>query len=566
MAYAALATDYDGTIAHDGVVDAPTRTALERLKAAQRRLILVTGRELTDLERVLPGLDLFDRIVAENGALLFDPATRTRRALAPPPPAAFAERLRARGVSPLSVGEVIVATWEPNETAVLEAIRELGLDLQIVFNKGAVMVLPAGVHKGTGVAAALADLGLSPLDCVGVGDAENDLPLLRACGISVAVGNALPAVKDAAALAVPGARGEGVAQLVDRLLADDLAGDEAHAPAQHVDLLRDADGGAVTTRPRRDVLLLAGVSGGGKSTLTLGLLERLGAGGFQYCVVDPEGDYEGALPAVRFGSPESAPDLSHVVAALRNPANSVQVNLLGVALDHRPAFFRSLLPELLRLRAAASRPHVVVVDEAHHLLPADWDPGEAMLPGCLEGFLFVTVHPDRLAARVLRCVDRVLVVGSRPAETAEPFRALHDLATPDAPDRLPDGRVLTASRDGGWQIAEAIPGQGHRIRHSRKYAEGRLGEDVSFYFRGPEAKLNLRAHNLMLFTQIASGVDLDTWEHHRRAGDYSRWIGGAIKDAALAEQIAGIERGDAPAEDAREAVRRAIEARYTLPA
>jgi HAD superfamily hydrolase (TIGR01484 family) len=76
MHYAALATDYDGTIAHDGVVDAPTIAALEKLKAAQRRLILVTGRELDDLARVCDRLDLFDRIVAENGALLYGPATR----------------------------------------------------------------------------------------------------------------------------------------------------------------------------------------------------------------------------------------------------------------------------------------------------------------------------------------------------------------------------------------------------------------------------------------------------------------------------------------------------------
>ena len=267
-----------------------------------------------------------------------------------------------------------------------------------------------------------------------------------------------------------------------------------------------------------------------------------------------------------YAVPEAAPDLRHITEALRDPSDSAHVNLLGVALEERPAFFRSLLPELLRLRGSVARPHFVVVDEAHHLLPADWDPGEAMLPGCLEGFLFITVHPDRLSSRVLRCIDRMLIVGSKPAETAEPFRALHDLPRPDAPDRLADGQVLTAAREGGWQIARAIPGQGQRIRHSRKYAEGRLGDDTSFYFRGPKQRLNLRAHNLTLFTQIASGVDLDTWEHHRRAGDYSRWIGNSIKDEALAAEIADIERGDKPPEEAREAIRQAIESRYTLPA
>ena len=140
--FRALATDYDGTIAHDGIVDDSTLAALKRLKQAGRKLVMVTGRELPDLERVCPDLDLFDRIVAENGALLYTPATKDQRPLGPPPPEAFVSRLRTLGIQPLSVGSVIVATWEPNETAVLEAIRDLGLDLQIIFNKGAVMVLP----------------------------------------------------------------------------------------------------------------------------------------------------------------------------------------------------------------------------------------------------------------------------------------------------------------------------------------------------------------------------------------------------------------------------------------
>jgi HAD superfamily hydrolase (TIGR01484 family) len=110
MKYLVLATDYDGTIAHDGVVDADTITALERLRASSRRLILVTGRELPDLHRVMPRLDLFDRVAAENGALLYRPRSKEERVLANPPPARFIERLEQMPVSPLSLGRVIVAT------------------------------------------------------------------------------------------------------------------------------------------------------------------------------------------------------------------------------------------------------------------------------------------------------------------------------------------------------------------------------------------------------------------------------------------------------------------------
>ena len=137
MYFLALATDYDGTLAADGAVSAEAMAALQRFKASGRRVILVTGREIPDLLKVMPDLSVFDRIVAENGGLLYDPATGMERLLAQPIPAVFADRLRALGVAPLSVGRVVVATWGPHEATVLAVIRELGLELQIVFNKGA---------------------------------------------------------------------------------------------------------------------------------------------------------------------------------------------------------------------------------------------------------------------------------------------------------------------------------------------------------------------------------------------------------------------------------------------
>src|SRR5437867_10709727 len=198
MRYFALATDYDGTLAHDGVVGPETLEALQRLRATGRMLLLVTGRELPDLLRAFPQVDLFDRVIAENGALIYSPATREEQLLGEAPPAAFVEALRAQAIRPLSVGRVIVATWHPNETIVLKTIRDLGLELQVIFNKGAVMVLPPGINKAAGLSAALAQLGLSPHNVVGIGDAENDHAFMRLCECSVAVSNALPMVQERA--------------------------------------------------------------------------------------------------------------------------------------------------------------------------------------------------------------------------------------------------------------------------------------------------------------------------------------------------------------------------------
>ena len=221
MYFLALATDYDGTLAEDGVVAPSTVTALESFKKTGRRVVLVTGRELEDLERVFERMDIFDRIVAENGALLYNPSTLEQRLLVPPPPAAFVEALKQRRVEPLSVGHAIIATVQPNETKVLQAIRDLGLEYQIIFNKGAVMVLPTGMNKAAGLRAALAELHLSPHNVVGVGDAENDLAFLRACGCAAAVANALESVKAAADIRLRGKRGEGVVELMELICRED---------------------------------------------------------------------------------------------------------------------------------------------------------------------------------------------------------------------------------------------------------------------------------------------------------------------------------------------------------
>jgi hydroxymethylpyrimidine pyrophosphatase-like HAD family hydrolase len=123
----------------------------------------------------------------------------------------------------LWVGQVVVSTSESNAAIVHSAILDLGLNLQITLNMKSLMVLPVGVSKASGLRGALAQLGLSPFDCVGVGDAENDLAFLDVCGLPVAVANALPSVKGRAAFVTTGARGAGVAELIDQLLTTDLA-------------------------------------------------------------------------------------------------------------------------------------------------------------------------------------------------------------------------------------------------------------------------------------------------------------------------------------------------------
>src|SRR5688572_12070413 len=220
MTFDALATDYDGTLAHDGVVDEPTVDALGRARRAGIKLLLVTGRELSDLFNTFAHSAAFDVVVAENGAVLYHPSTEAVEVLAPAPPAALVERLTNLHI-PLSVGHSIIATVTPHEHEVLAAIRDLQLEWHVIFNKGSVMALPANITKATGLGPALAALGVSAERTVGIGDAENDQAFLRACGLAVAVANALPTVKELAHVVCAGARGEGVVELIDAWLAGD---------------------------------------------------------------------------------------------------------------------------------------------------------------------------------------------------------------------------------------------------------------------------------------------------------------------------------------------------------
>jgi hydroxymethylpyrimidine pyrophosphatase-like HAD family hydrolase len=570
MRYLALACDYDGTLAAAGLVAPETVAALERLRASGRHLLLVTGRELDDLLVVCPHVPLFDRVVAENGAVLYHPARREATQQSAPPPEAFIRALHARGVAPLSIGRVIVATWEPQETAVLEVIRDLGLELQVTFNKGAVMVLPAGVTKATGLAAALRDLGLSPHNTVGVGDAENDHAFLHLCECAVAVANALPMVQAGADVVTQHPGGAGVMELVERLLASDLDELEPRLTRHHLLLGTREDGQEVRVSPYGGPLLLAGTSGSGKSTLATGFLERLVAAGYQCCILDPEGDYDTFEGAVVLGDHQRAPTIAEALRLLEPPEQQLVINLLGLPLEDRPAFFTMLLARLQELRARTGRPHWLVVDEAHHLLPAAWQLASPVLPRPLPGLLLITVHPDQIAPTVLTAVDLIIAVGATPEHTLAACSVALGRPSPlITPVVLEPGEALVWP----WRITPqpfrllSAPGRIERQRHQRKYAEGELGPDKSFYFRGPEGALNLRAQNLVLFLQLADGVDDATWLYHLRQEDYSRWFREAIKDEDLAVEAAQIEaHGGTSPDITRARIRAAVAQRYTLPA
>lgn len=570
MRYLALVTDYDGTLATDGQVAAATVSALERIRLSGRRAILITGRRLDDLLAIFPHVQLFDYVVAENGALVYAPPTKETIRLGKPPPAEFIERLKNLGVDRIEVGQVIVATWLPHHTRVLQAIQELGLELLIIFNKAAVMVLPAGVNKATGLDYALRKLGLSFHEAVGIGDAENDHSFLQRCECAVAVANAVPSVRRLAALVMQGKAGQGVVELVGELIADDLARLEGRLSQHLIAIGLCTDGTAVTVSPYGMNILIAGPSGSGKSTITAGIVERLIEQSYQVCIVDPEGDYGTLREVITLGDRQRSASLNEMLSILEDPKVSLNVNLLGVPLAERPEYFGQLFANLRVLRTRTGRPHWVVLDEAHHLLPIEWGYRADILLQKFGEMVLVTVHPEHLPPPILALIDVVIAIGPSPDRTLGKFSNVtgHTLVWPEGLKYQNNHAVVWFPRHGDSEPPfpmHIIPPRHDRIRHRRKYAEGNMRYH-SFYFRGPEGRHNLRAQNLTIFSQIAEGIDEETWLFHLHRGDYSRWFRDAVKDPYLADQAARIEqRQNLHPAETRHLMRRLIESRYTLP-
>jgi HAD superfamily hydrolase (TIGR01484 family) len=569
LRYTALAFDYDGTLASDGKVPGHVVEVLRKVKQSGRKLLIVSGRILEDLEKVFPHLDLFDKVVVENGAVIYTPSTRETRLLAEPAPPALVEALAKIGAQP-AVGLSIVATWTPFENATMQAIQTLGLEHAVIFNKGAVMVLPSGVNKASGLKAALDELGLSPHNCIGVGDAENDHAMMSLCEFSCAVANALPAVKERADMVTNGDHGDGVLEMCEHLLTTDLV---ERAPLRHRLVLGREKSTAselfCSTYGAR--VLICGSSGSGKSTATTAVLEKLAQQNYQLAIVDPEGDYETFEHAVLLGTPDHAAALEEVSQALTSADNNVLINLLGVKLEDRPEYFLSLVGRLQEIRAVSGRPHWIVLDEVHHLLPAEFQRFADVIPNEPPAMLMVTVNPKSVCPDALQLVDVFVAMGDDAYDLLNTFADLTGRPRPHVRRvELQQSEAVVWFTETGEPpvVAEIdIAHTQERKRHKRKYAAGELPEDCSFYFRGPDNKLNLRAQNLHIFAQIADGVDDQTWSFHLHRHDYSTWFDKQIKDETLTKEARAIE--DNPglsAKESREAMRALIERLYTAAA
>jgi HAD superfamily hydrolase (TIGR01484 family) len=412
-------------------VDEETIAALERFIRSGRRLIMVTGRQLGELMAIFPQFKLFERIVAENGALVYDPATGTETLLTEGPKPEFLEALRGHGVTHLAVGKAIVATWEPHEVAVLRTIQEMGLELQVIFNKGAVMILPTGVTKASGLKAALAQMGLSRHNAVGVGDAENDHALLALCECSAAVANALPALKERADLVTAGDHGSGVRELMERMLDNDLADLEPKL-VRHLLSLGDGKAPPVLLTPYGGTTVVAGPAPAGRLPLAAAVfLQRLAEAGYQFCAIGTDVSWAAGDQALALGAPAKAASADQIAQALANPARNVVIDAAAVEEEARGAYVADVLDRLAAARGACARPHWIVIDRLAGRLGDGWSERIAAQPALRQNLLVIVGPGEALGAGVGPYVDTLILgpqaqVGLPRAEwVAAPSDGLH---------------------------------------------------------------------------------------------------------------------------------------------
>ncbi len=418
MRFVAVAVDYDGTLAEAGAVSPDTTRTLKEFVASGRKLILVTGRILKDLFTVFPEIALCTRVVAENGAVLYNPATRSHTVLGSPPPQAFIDALIRKNVQPLEVGESIIGTLRPHEVPVLEAIRDLGLEHHVIFNRESVMILPSGVNKASGLTAALKDLALSPHNIVAVGDSENDHALLDAAEWSVAVHNAIPTLRERADFVTTGAAGAGVSEILRALLRDDLRSLVSIRPGRSFPVGSVDGAGPLTVPCLGHNVLLAGAPEDTGPVFGL-MMDTLASRQYQWCFIDSEDLQETVPGVVKFGTAQKTRAMAEIMTAMENPDSRVVVNLAGRPLTQRRAFVAELFGRMQQRQEQAGRPHRIFINDSDSLLTDDQP---FMVPGSQPtGLVYSAGYPGRLADPILRTVDVTIAVGPGAGERLQPF-------------------------------------------------------------------------------------------------------------------------------------------------
>jgi hydroxymethylpyrimidine pyrophosphatase-like HAD family hydrolase len=574
MKLSVIALDYDGTIARGDVLDPAVREAIAFARTQGIVVLLVTGRILSELQRVAGDLHFVDGVIAENGAVVHFPASGRTSTLAPLLPEPFIAELRHRGI-PFASGQCLADADANEAPRLLAVIRALELPLVLIFNGGRVMTTPQGVSKATGLHIALDTLRLSGRNTLAMGDAENDHELLRLAEVGVAVAwgsKTLQAIADAT---LAGAGPAAVAGYIRQLATAGRLPTPARARRRLL-LGHLEDGREFSLAVRGRNVLITGDAKSGKSWIAGLLCEHLILHGYCVCVIDPEGDYRSleGLPGVTvLGGEEAPPTPRELLRALRYPDRSVVIDLSHLPHDDKLHYVRAVLPALNVIRRRTGLPHRIVLDEAHYYLH-DADAAQ-LLDFERNGYTVVTYCASRLPQALLGGTEVMIVTcESNPAEV-EALRARCAGCAAIDPARwtvlghLKAGQAvalpITEESGGELRLFTIAPRLTPHVRHREKYVDVPVSSSRAFVFNA-NGQPPHRALTLRQFVAELESTPPPRLAGYVVRGDFSRWIRDVFGDAALADELRGLEQRYRArvGEEALAAMANAVRGRYDL--
>jgi hydroxymethylpyrimidine pyrophosphatase-like HAD family hydrolase len=562
-----LAFDSNGTLAESGTVPPTLQAALEQLHKAGYVLFLVTGKRFESVE-LGPLRNAFAGIVWENGAVLHHTATDELYLPFGHVDPRLVEALEAAGV-PLECGRAMVSTQAPDAGTVWRVLDEWGGDAAVVRNRGVVSVLPPGAAKGAGLERLMGLCGLSPRNLVSFGDGESDLSLLQLGEASVAVADAVPALKEVADLVTTQPGPNGVLEALETYWLVGRARDLPSRCERPIPLGEDGTG-AMVSIPAAALaggnMGVFGDSGSGKSWVAGLFAEGMHHAGYQILLIDPEGDFRGmrAFPGMVAleGEQSRLPSPALVVALLETATVSVVLDLSSYPVTHRADYVADLLHALHSLKRRKFRPHWVVLEEAQHFLPPNGNAVSTALSPMLPdgGWAFISYRPDRLARQVLAALDRCILTRMSQPEAVETARQTCKCDVEASLAETPQGHAWLC----GQRAVRLRPNARRvpHIRHLFKYLDTPLPAHKRFRFRDEQRFLDLEAASLFEFLQCLETLPIESLAYHQGRGDFAAWADSALGDRVLADHLRKLAQRSLEREALREALVQRVAAHY----
>jgi hydroxymethylpyrimidine pyrophosphatase-like HAD family hydrolase len=579
MHISVIATDFDGTISQGDQLAPEVIHVLHRWRERGQFTVLASGRPFEFLHALQQREPVFDLIVAENGAVLYNPRNDEMSLPFGEVPGDLIDMLVKLGV-PLWRGVAIAGTTMPYDDAIWVASRELGLAVHVETNRNEVMLLPPGASKGAGLSNVLKGEGLSARNVLAFGDAENDHSLFEAVEVRVAVANASDSLKAMADHVTPEAGPLGVASFVERYLLDGRAFDFPIHSAHHFALGATQEIKLNSHELVDRSILIAGGSGYGKSWLASQLATGLIDGGYQLLGLDPVGDLhmlKRHATCLCLGS-EGVPPISLVIQLLAETDLSMVLSLSHMPTQEEQILYTTgLLRHVLEVRQRYGKPHWLLIDEAQDLVGGPDNPVQSFLLGApaVPGICLVTWRPSLLSRATLNRMDGFLLTRhslSREIDWLSQLladRGLDAIGLADQLGNLGEGQTVMWGVDpsSGDELMplrfnvgpRTFPGM-HRLH---RYLEERVPPSRRFYFDDATGR-SAPVGNLSELIDRMRLLDLSVIEFHFHRGDFAKWIRGVLHDQTLARWLDRLQTTDLRGEPLRLALLEAFEQRHRV--